>query len=234
MVNKELYKILIVEDEILVAYTIKEMLKELSFKSTTIANKYEQAKNLLDEAKIDLAILDINLGNGDEGIELAKICHKKEIPFFYLTSYTDKATLDKALETTPGAYLIKPFLQSNLYTALQISISTKSDSNTATFCFKDGTELVCLKSNEIIYLEAENVYVKIHTISKNYLYRSSLSLTLAKLQEKLFIQTHRSFAVNVNYITKIATSTVEMGELEIPLSRSYKNSVLALFEVSKD
>src|SRR5690606_15511683 len=114
--NKHYFKILIVEDESLVAFAMKEMLHELGYNTIQIAGNQSLAELIINETKLNLVILDINLGKGNEGLYLAKICKQKAIPFFYVSSYTDKPTLDKAIETTPGAYLIKPFIQSNLYT----------------------------------------------------------------------------------------------------------------------
>jgi two-component SAPR family response regulator len=124
-------KILIIENEFIIALSMKDMLSELRYNDCTITNTEEQAKELIESLKYDLVILDINLKNGEEGINLAKICYAKSIPFFYVTSYTDKATLDRAIETAPGAYITKPFLPDNLYSAIELTLSSQIKQNTS-------------------------------------------------------------------------------------------------------
>lgn len=218
---KSALKILLVEDELLIAHTMKEMLHELGYKNVKIANTQTLAESVISEKNCELAILDINLGKGEEGIELAKKCHILNIPFFYTTSYTDKHTLDRALETAPGAYLIKPYLQSSLYTALQITIN-KHSGKEETYSFKDGSEIIKLKLSQLIYLQADNVYTKIFTSQKVYLERNSLHNVLNSLPKSKFVQTHRSFIINLDYVTKISGNLVHLGEISVPISRSNK------------
>lgn len=219
--------ILIVEDEVLLAHTMKEMLHELGYQQIQLANTFTLGKAVLSEKPIDLALLDINIEGGEEGIELAKLCHKKGIPFLYVTSYTDKSTLDRALETAPGAYLIKPFLPSNLYTAVEISLRKGKDEEQERFTFKNGSEVVNLPVDQILYLKADNVYVNVVTHSKTYLYRSSLSGALGLLPKEKFKQTHRSYVVNLKYVSKVRSKAIEIGEIDIPLSRTFKDQLKA-------
>jgi len=227
MKNKPFFKILIVEDEIILAHTMKEMLFELGYSNITASYNFNHANSILNEANLDLAILDINLGKGEEGIELAKICKQKSIPFFYVTSYTDKVTLDKALETTPGAYLVKPYLQSNLYTALQITLN--SNNKVQTISVKEGTEILKIDIKEIVYFYSENIYIKIVTAKKKHLIRSSLQAILNQLPKDVFYQTHRAYAVNINFVTKQTFDFIELGEYQVPLSRSFKSEFKKIF-----
>lgn len=232
MINNSDFRILVVEDEIILAHTMKEMLHEIGYNRISMAHNNSLAETIIEEAKIDLAILDINLGKGEEGIRLAKKCQEKLLPFFYVTSYTDKSTLDKALATAPGAYLIKPYLQSNLYTALQITLNSTSKKEVQFISVKEGTDLIKINIDEIIYLLSENIYLKIITAKKNYLIRSSLKPILDQLPENKFVQTHRAYAVNKSYFTKLKSESLELGEHEIPISRSFKNQVRDFLEVS--
>ena len=122
MKNKLSINILIVEDEVLLAYASKEMLIDMGFSNISIVGTMERAKIALETTKVDLALLDINLGNGNEGLELAKKCFMNDVPFLYISSYTDQKTLDLALETAPGAYVVKPIIPVNLYSAINITL----------------------------------------------------------------------------------------------------------------
>ena len=125
--NKQEFKknnILIVEDEVLIAEDIKDFLKELEFETTAIAYNKAQALNSLRQNIPDLVLLDINLGNNQDGILIAEILNKEyKIPFIYLTSYSSKIILDQVKHTLPMGYVVKPFEEADLFTAIEIAIS---------------------------------------------------------------------------------------------------------------
>lgn len=221
MSTKEL-KILIVEDEKVLSFVMEEMLGEYGYNNTLIANSYSTAIAKIDSEKIDLAILDINLGNGPNGIDLAKECAKKQIPFFYVTSYTDKKILDLALNTVPGGYVVKPVTPASLYSAIKIIFNTINEDQHY-FNFKDGAINVRLKTNEILFIQAEGVYLKVVTSNKNYLIRSTLASALLELPLKQFIQVHRSFIVNIDLITESKSDILFINNHQIPISRTFKD-----------
>ena len=215
-------KILIVEDEILLSFTMEEMLKDFGYNTISIANNYKSALDYLGTGAIELAILDINLGEGPGGLNLAKECFLKRIPFFYVTSYTDRKTLDLALETAPGSYVIKPVIPTNLYSAINLSLNKlKKESY---FSFKDSVSTVKLKTIDILYLEADGIYLKIETLEKSYLSRMTLASAIEELPESEFVQTHRSYVVNLNKISKSKSNLIFIGKKQIPISRTFKDS----------
>lgn len=117
-------KILIVEDEPLIAEDIKDFLSNLEFKVTNIAYNKAQAMNSLRTNKPDLVLLDINLGNNQDGILIAEeINNTYKIPFIYLTSYSSKIIINQVKHTLPMGYVVKPFEEADLYTAIEIAIS---------------------------------------------------------------------------------------------------------------
>lgn len=117
-------KILIVEDEPLIAEDIKDFLSNLDFKVTNIAYNKAQAMNSLRTNKPDLVLLDINLGNNQDGILIAEeINNTYKIPFIYLTSYSSKIIINQVKHTLPMGYVVKPFEEADLYTAIEIAIS---------------------------------------------------------------------------------------------------------------
>lgn len=230
MENKHLLKILVVDDEILIAVSTKEMMLEMGFQQIKIVPQYEQAKECLENEYFDLVVLDINLGKGDEGMDLAKICFLKDISFFYVSSYSDQLTLDKAIETAPGAYVIKPFMSGNLYSAIQLTLSEKEKKGKAHFTFKDGVNHVRLVIKDIRYLKADGVYTEIHTSKKKYLYRAAITKVLELLPNQQFIQTHRSFAVNIDCILQLKSNEVVIDNCKIPISRTFKAEVVNLLQ----
>ncbi|MEM7487464.1 MAG: DNA-binding response regulator [Bacteroidota bacterium] len=115
-------KILILEDEIMIAHHMQTILEDTGYAATRTNNvadfKEAYLKNLPH-----LAIIDINLNSKYEGITAGDWVKKKdEVPFIYLTSYADQKTIDRAIETRPKSYLIKPFKEKELLSNVAIII----------------------------------------------------------------------------------------------------------------
>lgn len=120
----EIIKILIVEDEILIARDIKEALQELNYAVCDFAPSVSRALELLATENPDIALIDIKLRGDKTGIDLGKILLQDDrIPFIYLTSYTDALTLSEAKKTRPSGYLVKPFKQNDVHMALEIALN---------------------------------------------------------------------------------------------------------------
>lgn len=117
------YSILIVEDEPLIAEDIQGYLEESGFTVTGIAHQGAEAMELLKGERPDAVLLDINLGTPPDGIELAGMIREAhDLPFVFLTSHADKATLERAKQTFPAGYLLKPFDGLDLMTSLEVAL----------------------------------------------------------------------------------------------------------------
>jgi DNA-binding LytR/AlgR family response regulator len=219
-------KLLIAEDELVLAHAIAKMLNSAGYLNIVIESRFEQAISAILNDNIDIALLDINLGKGDEGFELARVCADQEIPFIYTSSYSDKHTLDRAVSTNPGAYLIKPVSEGSLYATLQILLEqNKRDTDHMVLEFKDGIEWIKLPLRKVLYLKSENIYVNIITEDHTYLYRGSLQSLLDKVAGNGLVQTHRAYAVNPVHVSRIATSYVVINGAEVPVSRNYRSNM---------
>ena len=116
-------RILIVEDEPLIAEDIRDHLTDINYRAVDVAYTKEQAIRYLDQYDLDAVLLDINLGNQTDGIEIATVINSKyRLPFVFLTSYSDKETLDQAKLTRPWGYVVKPFDEKDLFTSLELAI----------------------------------------------------------------------------------------------------------------
>ncbi len=125
------YSILIVEDEPLIAEDIAGYLEESGFTVAGMANDGKQAMQLLKTVKPDAVLLDINLGTPPDGIELAGLIRQHyNLPFVFLTSHGDKATLERAKTTFPAGYLLKPFDGFDLMTSLEVALYNHFNQNT--------------------------------------------------------------------------------------------------------
>ncbi|KAB2814872.1 LytR/AlgR family response regulator transcription factor [Phaeocystidibacter luteus] len=211
-------RILVVEDERILAETIIGMVEDLGHHVVASASSIAKAEECIYRGGFDLAILDINLKHGDEGIKLGKILYEKQIPFFFLTSYSDKRTLSLAKAVRPGSYVVKPFTEKDLYVAIEMTAENIDDEQSSVVVRKGNTH-VRINTDDIEFLKAENIYTEIHTREKVWLKRSSLKDLIDEMEEMRFVQTHRSFAVNIEKVTGWSSHTIHINEKEIPVSR---------------
>jgi two-component SAPR family response regulator len=117
-------KVLIVEDELIIAQDMIDILEKMNYDVMENAMDAEETFEILSRDTPDLILLDINLSGSRDGIEIAKeINEKYKIPFIFTTSYTDIATLERAKQVNPLNYLIKPFKPEQLYTAIEIAMN---------------------------------------------------------------------------------------------------------------
>ncbi|MBI5858797.1 MAG: response regulator transcription factor [Sphingobacteriales bacterium] len=117
-------KILIVEDEPLIAKNIGMYLNNNDYEVSAIAYDADEALQQLKRQPPDFAILDINLESDKDGIQVAEYINKNNfIPFIYLTSYSDKDTLERAKKTNPSGFIVKPFNEKTLYATIEIALS---------------------------------------------------------------------------------------------------------------
>jgi diguanylate cyclase (GGDEF)-like protein/PAS domain S-box-containing protein len=116
-------RILIVEDEIVVAQDIQSTLIQLGYEVSTLVSSGEAALACLDDVKPDLVLMDIHLAGEMDGITTAKhIRQRMLVPVVYLTAYSDEDTLRRANVTEPYGYILKPFEDRELTIAIDIAI----------------------------------------------------------------------------------------------------------------
>jgi DNA-binding NarL/FixJ family response regulator len=117
-------KILIVEDEPVIAEHISVYLDNNDFEVGGIAYDAEEAMVQLRHNTPDAVLLDINLDSELDGIDIARrINEQYQLPFLFLTSYADKSTLERAKGVQPAGYIVKPFNERTLLASLEIAIS---------------------------------------------------------------------------------------------------------------
>jgi diguanylate cyclase (GGDEF)-like protein/PAS domain S-box-containing protein len=116
-------RILVVEDERLVAKHIENMVRGLGYEISGVAATGEDAVRTALETLPDLVLMDIMLRGDMDGIGASEqIWEKAAIPVVYLTAYADEATLERAKVTDPFGYLLKPFEERELYTAIEMAL----------------------------------------------------------------------------------------------------------------
>lgn len=116
-------RILIVEDEGIVAADLQSMVSQLGYEVAGIASTGAEAVEKTDALKPDLVLMDIRLQGTMDGIDAAeRIVGEGDIPVVYLTAYADPSTVDRAKTTLPYGYILKPFEERDLRTALELAL----------------------------------------------------------------------------------------------------------------
>ena len=116
-------RILVVEDEHIVAMGIKKMLKSLGYQVTGIASTGEDAIIKAESTFPDLVLMDIMLKGKIDGIEAAReIITRFGLPVVYLSAYSDSQILERAKQTGPFGYIIKPFEEKDLHSSIEVAL----------------------------------------------------------------------------------------------------------------
>lgn len=114
-------KILIVEDEFIVANDLREMLQSGGYEVCGIAASVERARKLIQEKDPDWVLVDIILKTETSGIDLGKELLSLKIPFLYISANTNQRMLEAAKATQPYGFLVKPFRERDLFVMLDIA-----------------------------------------------------------------------------------------------------------------
>mgnify|MGYP003678232368 FL=1 len=235
-------KILIVEDEMIIAANISLQLTALGYEVTGIIPRGEEALVHIEQQQPDILLLDINLKGNIDGIELAQIMQKTfNIPIIYLTANADEAHFNRAKSTNPYAFISKPFKKLDLERAIELTINrvksekehtASSTEKIAPFILSDSLfvrhfeKMVRVDIKDILYIEAERNYCRIYSKIKEYLLVMTLKDLDEKLPQKHFIRVHRSFIVNLSQIDEVATGHIVIAKKAIPVSKTLKEELL--------
>ncbi len=227
-------KLLIIEDESVIAMDMADMLADIGYEIVDTVPDYSGAIDILQNNDVDIAIIDIMLGGSKDGIELAKTIRLNyDIPFIFLTSHSDKATVESASTTKPNGYLIKPFDVDHVYVAIETALSNyvaqKNPSDPLlvkdSLFIKSDRVYEKVRTEDILWLKAEGNYINVITSKKRHLVRSSFNNLIEKLPKNTFVKTHKSYYVNIHKIDAVNHTFIIINDTELPLSRNYKEFI---------
>ncbi len=121
-------KVLLVEDERIVALDLKMSLEDMGYVVTGMGASEEEAVRMATEHQPDMVLMDINLGAGGDGINAAqRIMTDLDIPVVYLTAYDTQETIDRANAVAPYGYLLKPVEMGDLHATIQVATARHRD-----------------------------------------------------------------------------------------------------------
>lgn len=118
---KSQIKILIVEDELIIAREIKRTIQRLGYETLEPASTAEEALLAIETQKPDLVLMDIHIDGELDGIETANLVRTlHQIPVIFLTAFSDEATIERAKTAEPYGFIVKPFDERDLKTTIEI------------------------------------------------------------------------------------------------------------------
>ena len=238
-------KVLIVEDEVLIANDLRMTLEDHNFSVINVVRSGEDAIISATTTHPDLILMDIRLSGDIDGITATeRIREQSEVPVIYLSDHVDEQTVGRAKHTYPANYLSKPFNENDLLRALEIAFfntSKRSNNISSKNCMKDRifirtqnqtSEMIFY--SDILYLKAGGSYSTIVTTTKEYILSSNLKQVIEQFDHPDFIRVHRGYSANISHIKSIEGNIIMLeGGHRIQMSNKFKEAVLKNFKLIK-
>jgi DNA-binding LytR/AlgR family response regulator len=226
-------RILIVEDEPLIAEDLRAMLEELGLQVCGMAVDADAAIAKAEQERPDLALLDIRLSGKADGIAVAASLTAMEVPFLYITSHTDPATMARVAATRPEGFIIKPFEFDDLRTQLTVVLARMgATERPGHIVLRDKGRLVRVSVADILYAEADDNYTTLYTNDRKYVLVSSLSALEERIGGTHLTRVHRKYAVDMRRVTGMEGGALHIGTMRIPIGRTHLAEVQRLFGLS--
>ncbi len=236
MIMENITRILIVEDDMIIAANISLQLTNLGYEVTGIETRGEEAVLHAQVNTPDIILMDINLKGALDGIETTKIIQKSiDIPIIYLTANTDDSSFLRAKETHPYAFIPKPLNKLQLQRTIalvieQIKGKIEIKENTSTpievlddrIFVRHNGKMIKLLIDHILYIEADRNYSNVVTENGNYLITSTLKTIENELSNSRFLRVHRSYMVNICKLDVLGESHLEINRKVIPIGKSHR------------
>jgi DNA-binding LytR/AlgR family response regulator len=239
------FYILAVEDDPLYAEGLELLLTELGYTHFSIVDNAIEALKIFKQQPPDLLLVDIELNGPLNGIELVEIVSAiRPTPVIYVTAFSDATTFNKAKQTRPSAYLLKPYQAKNLELAMELALFQNSGKETSeerengaykvdatynAFFVKYNNRLIKIPISDLLFIEVDEKYCYVYTRDRRYAVNIRLKNLLDQLPAQSFIQTHRSFAVRLDAIEEVnlEDSIVKIAGKEIPVGKTYRESLFS-------
>ncbi len=240
-------KILIVEDDMITAADISMQLTQSGYEVSGITPRGEDALKSIEATRPDLVLMDINLKGALDGVETAqKIYGQHGIPLIFLTANADSSTFSRAKAAKPYAFISKPFQPSDLEHAIELTLERVMDealtATTATasdvsekphvltdrFFVRYRDHMVKVLLDEVLFVEADRNYCKIHADDREYLLTVPLGAFEDKLPRQNFMRVHRSFIVNLARVDALGEQSdfLLFGKKQVPVSRNFRDELM--------
>ncbi|HEY9749650.1 MAG TPA: ATP-binding protein [Allocoleopsis sp.] len=193
-------KILVVEDEKIIAFDIKKSLEDSGYIVPAIASSGEQVLEKIPETKPDLVLMDIILKGELDGVKTAEIVRDRfDLPVVYLTAHADETTLKRAKISDPFGYILKPFEDRELITTIEIALSRHRAESAIRKALQQEKELSELRARFVSVVSHE--------------FRNPLSTILFSTELLEKYQAKLSDEKKLTYLQRIHTAVKRMSQL---------------------
>ncbi|MES2134465.1 MAG: response regulator transcription factor [Bacteroidota bacterium] len=219
-------KILVVDDEVLIAEDISDILKSFGIRPIKLAHDKETVITLISSFNPEMVLLDIRMENETSGLQLGEVLQMKGIPFIYITSHTNVAMVQKIIKTKPFGYLSKPLKKTDLLANLLMFNENLRAKNNDQLTVKDNGITYLLNTNDIKYIKSDGNYITIYCINDTYVFRKNIESFYDEIDHKTFFKPHRSYIINLSKVRSYTTKEILIDDIEIPVSRLLKNDFL--------
>ena len=241
-------KILVVEDEFLVAKDIQSSLKKLGYNVPVTVAYGEQVIEMMEKHNPDLILMDIMLKGKMTGTDAAiKVLEKRNIPLIFLTAYSDDNTISKAKLSQPYGYLVKPYNINELQTAIELALSkhkidisiqseskmqfelTNSENVNNSFELSSISDksLVNVLFSDIYYIESVKKSTLIKTKEDSFIVQKSMNEIAELLPSEEFVNVRISLIVNTKKIFTVKYPDLIIADIMkvIPIEDLYKSAL---------
>lgn len=230
-------RVVIVEDEPLIADDLQSILEENGYEMVGMADNANDGIELAKSTSPDLMLLDINIKGAIDGIMLAELLNKEfQIPFIFISSYTDDQTIGKVKVLNPAGFIVKPFEDREVVTSVELAlhnVATETDEvnevhdvTQENLFVKHNSQLVKIRQEDILWAEAYDNYCYVNLPEKRYLLPSTLKAIEGRLDQERFVRIHRSYLVNLGRIEVIGENYVSISGKELPVSKRHRQNLV--------
>lgn len=217
-----MYRVLIIEDEILIAENLKDFLLDNDFSKIKMAHNKSEALVLMQTFAPHFVLLDIRMENEKTGLEIAQLIQQHyQIPFIFITAHSDLKTIQEIVSLNPIAYVNKPFKKPELFAAISMVVKILSEKQTDFIQIKNKNTTKIIKASDILYIESDDNYITLHlTNEQKVTVRQTINSLLEENNVPHFIRIHRSYIINTDYLLAYSRKGAVLRTITLPVSRS--------------
>lgn len=246
-------KVLIVENELLIAADMKSRLAAAGFEVAGEAASAEEAFTLFQTTNPDVVLMDIDLDGEADGIEAARSIRKvSDVAIIFLTDIDNKKIISRASQVAPSAYLVKPFNERQMIASIHQALHNLSQNKPAKpegevvvsddqYVVKDALFIRIenghfrkLPLGDILYMEADGAYTHIMLNKEKIVFSKSLNQVHDKISQANFVRISRSHVVNMQRVDEIKGNMLHIEEgHELQIGEKYKDDVMKGFRLLK-
>lgn len=224
---------IIIDDEPLARKGLVEYIQDVDF--LELAGEYEhplKAMEIITQQKIDLIFLDIQMPKMT-GLEFLK--NLANAPYvIFITAYPQHAVT--GFELNAVDYLLKPFSFERFWKAV-MKVNTLAGNSKQTesrasqlaedhIFIKSDNKLIKIFYDDILFVEALQNYVAVHTNAKKYITYLTIKTVEENLPEQMFLKIHKSYIVSLSKIDSIEGNEIKVGQHSLPISRTSKDEIM--------